>query len=94
MDTHGLGEINKKTDDFKTRQCMAGYVESCPMHRNAKRRRKWAIEKPELENARQTRGIFHIEPEDEECKHENFRVKLEIPMAAAIPCKNTNKWPR
>ena len=52
-----------------------------------KQSKKWAIEKPKLENARQTRGIFFIEPEDEEFKHENFRGKLEIPMPAAIPCK-------
>ena len=50
-------------------------------------KQKWAIEKPELENARQTRGIFIIEPEDEEFKHENFRGKLEIPMPATMPCK-------
>ena len=52
-----------------------------------KEKQKWAIEKPKLENARQTRGIFFIEPEDEEFKHENFRGKLEIPMPAAMPCK-------
>ena len=36
----------------------------------AKKRAKqrWAIEKPKLENARQLRGIFFIEPNDEEFK--------------------------
>ena len=53
---------------------------------NAKQ--KWAIEKPKLDNARQLRGIFFIEPDDEEFKHimKNDRRKLEIPMPAAMPC--------
>ena len=58
----------------------------------SKAKRKWAVEKTKLENARQLRGIFFIEPEDEEFKHtmKNARRKLEIPM----PCENTNKLPR
>ena len=59
----------------------------CLLHQ--RRKEKWAIEKPKLENARQLRGIFFIEPEDEEFKHtmKNARGKLEIPMPAAMPCK-------
>ena len=55
----------------------------------SKARQKWAIEKPKLDNARQLRGIFFIEPDDEEFKHtiKNARTKFEIPMPAAIPCK-------
>ena len=34
------------------------------MHQNAKRSKKWAIEKPKLDNARQLRGIFFIEPDN------------------------------
>ena len=34
---------------------------------NAKQ--KWAIETPKLDDARQLRGIFFIEPDDEEFKH-------------------------
>ena len=35
------------------------------------------------------RGIFFIEPDDEEFKRtmKNARRKLEIPMPAAMPCK-------
>ena len=49
-----------------------------------KAKEKWAIKKPKLDNARQLRGIFFIEPEDEEFKHtmKNARRKL-----AAMPCK-------
>ena len=55
----------------------------------SKAKQEWAIEKPKLENARQSRGIFFIQPDDEEFKHtlKNARRKLEIPMPAAMPCK-------
>ena len=59
----------------------------------AKRKEKqhWIIEKSKLDNARQLRGIFFIEPDDEEFKHtmKNARTKLEIPMPAAMPCKTS-----
>ena len=55
----------------------------------SKAKQKWAVEKPKLDNARQLRGIFFIEPDDEEFKHtmKNARRKLEIPMPAAMPWK-------
>ena len=54
-----------------------------------KAKQRWAVEKPKLDNARQLRGIFFIEPEDEELRHiiKNARRQLEIPMSAAMPCK-------
>ena len=54
-----------------------------------KAKQKWAIEIPKLHNARQLRGIFFIEPEDDEFKQttRKFRRKLEIPMPAAKLCK-------
>ena len=54
-----------------------------------KAKQKWAIEKPKLDNARQLRGIFFIEPNDEEFKLtiKAARRKLEVPMPAAMPCK-------
>ena len=59
----------------------------------AKRKTKqnWIIEKPKLDNARQLRGIFFIEPDDDEFKQtmRNTRRKLEIPMPAEILCKKT-----
>ena len=52
-------------------------------------KRRWAIEKPKLDNARQLRGIFFIEPNDEEFKltMKAARRKLEVPMPAAMPRK-------
>ena len=43
----------------------------------------------ELDNARQLRGIFFVEPNDEEFKLtvKAARRKLEVPMPAAMPCK-------
>ena len=54
-----------------------------------KEKHKWTIEEPELDNARRLRGIFFIEPDDEELKRilKNARMKLEIPMPAAMLCR-------
>ena len=43
-------------------------------------------------NVRRLRGIYFIEPEDEEFKEiiKNVRKKLEVPAAPAMPCKRTN----
>ena len=50
-----------------------------------KEKQKWAIEKPKLDNARKLRGIYFIDPEDDECQEtmKNARRMLEIPMPAA-----------
>ena len=54
-----------------------------------KAKQRWAIEKPKLDNTRQLRGIFFIEPNDEEFKltMKAARRKLEVPTPAAMPCK-------
>ena len=54
-----------------------------------KEKQKWVIEKPKLENAKRLRGIFFIEPADEEFKRKMkyARRKLDIPMPAAMPCR-------
>ena len=66
---------------------MARYVVSDVAKNKVKQR--WAIEKPKLDNARQLRGIFFIEPNDEEFKltMKAARRKLEVLMPAAMPCK-------
>ena len=58
-----------------------------------KAKQRWAIEKPKLDNARQLRGIFFIEPNDEEFKltMKAARRKWEVPMPAAMPCKRPIK---
>ena len=54
---------------------------------------EWANEKPKLDSARRIRGMYFIDPEDEEFKEtiENSRRKLEVHMDAAIPCKKKTK---
>ena len=54
-----------------------------------KAKQRWAIEKPELDNVRQLRGIYFIEPDGEEFKLgiKAARRKLEVPMPAAMLCK-------
>ena len=47
------------------------------------------MKNPKLDNARRSRGIYFIDPEDKEFKEtiENARKKLETPVAPAVPCK-------
>ena len=58
-----------------------------------KEKQKWSIEKPKLDNARKLRGIYFIDPEDQEFKKtiRNARRKLETPMAPAMPCRTCKK---
>ena len=53
----------------------------------------WAIEEPKLDNAKQSRIIFFVEPNDEEFKltMKAARRKLEVPMPPAMPCKIPKK---
>ena len=56
-----------------------------------KEKQKRATEKPKLDSARTLRGIYFIDPADEELKETilTARTKLEVPMPAAMPCKIT-----
>ena len=58
-------------------------------HAKLKEKQKWSNEKLHLENARQLRGIYFIDPEDKEFKEtiKNARKKLETPLPPAMPCK-------
>ena len=50
-----------------------------------KENQKWAIEKPKLDNAVRLRGIYFIDPDDEEFKDiMKQRRKLEVSMPAAM----------
>ena len=54
-----------------------------------KEKQKWAIEKPKLDNARRLRGIYFIDPEDEEFKDIMKNASRKFPMPAAMPCKTS-----
>ena len=51
-------------------------------------RQEWAKEKPKLDNDRKMRGLYFVEPDDEEYKEilKNAMRKLERPVAPAVPC--------
>ena len=53
---------------------------------------EWKNEKQKLDNARRLRGIYFIDPNDEDYKEtfQNARRILERPMAASMPCKKEN----
>ena len=88
MGTHGPGGTRKQTTprpddvwpDMWTHMSDAA---------KKKAKQRWAFEKPKLDNARQLRGIFFTEPDDEQFKLtiKAARRKLEVPMPAALPCK-------
>ena len=82
-------ETDEETNNLKTRQCMARYVEIYVRCSQKESKTKIAIEEPKIDNARQLRGIFFIEPNDEGFKFtmKAARRKLEVPMPAAMPCK-------
>ena len=52
-------------------------------------KQEWNNEKPKLDNARRLRGIYFINPDDQDYKEtlKNAWRNLERPMAAAMPCK-------
>ena len=55
---------------------------------NREEKQKWTIEIPQLDNAKRLRGIYFIDPKDEDFKNimQNALRKLEVPMPAAMPC--------
>ena len=61
-------------------------------HAKLKEKQKWSHEKLHLDNARKSRGIYFIDPEDKEFKEtiKNARKKLETPVTPAVPCKFVN----
>ena len=54
---------------------------------------RWSIEKPNLDNAGLLRGIYFIDPSDEEFKLivKAARRKLEVPNASRNASQNTNE---
>ena len=59
------------------------------MGKHAKLKQKWVEGKLHLDNARKSRGIYFIDPEDKEYKEtiKNAREKLETSVVPVMPCK-------
>ena len=89
-----VGDLTRKQTTSRPDRCMARYVDAFLSDAAKKKaKQRWAIENPKFDNAGQLRGIFFIEPNDEEFKlaSKAARRKLEVPMPAAMPCKNRQR---
>ena len=86
-------EIYEETNYISSRQWMARYVETFVWCSEKESKTKMAVEKGKLDNVRQLRGIFFLEPNDEEFKLtvKAARRVLEAPMPAAMPLQNTDE---
>ena len=83
-------KVDKDSIDHQTRSCMASRLDENRWSRSESRKnKKRAKEKPKFDNARRPRGIYFIDPDDQDYKEnlKNARRKLEIPMAAVVPCE-------
>ena len=82
-------ETDEKANDLQAGRIVPEIWKHMSDASKREERQKWDIEKPKLHNARSLRGIYFIDPKDEEIKDimRNARRKLEIPMPAAMPCK-------
>ena len=89
MGKHGLGRSwrrNKRHPGLIT--CGERDGKTCPEAAVREEKQSGrAIEKPKLDSAGRLRGIYYIDPADEEFKEtvRNGRRKLEVPMPAAMP---------
>ena len=94
MGTHGLGGDLQENKQLLA-QTMCGQIcgRTCLMQQRRKQNKNVLSRSQKLDNARQLRGIFFIEPNDEEFKLtiKAARRKLEVPMPAAMPCKKPIK---
>ena len=67
-DTPGPGRLTRKQTTSRRDDVWPDMWKFMSDAAKKRAKQRWAIEKPKLENARQLRGIFFIEPNDEEFK--------------------------
>ena len=81
MGTHGPGGLTRKHTTSRPDNVWPDMWKHMSNVSKKKAKQRWAIEKLKLNNARQLRGIFFIEPNDEELKDimKAARGKLEVP---------------
>ena len=68
-DIHGPRRLTRKQTTSRTDNAWLDMWKHMSDAAKSKAKQNWIIEKPKLENARQLRGIFFIEPDDEDFKH-------------------------
>ena len=84
MGFHGPGwAVDEETNDIQAWQLMARDVERHVRSSATKRQTKWAIEKPKLDNAMRLRGIYFIDPADEEFKYTITKARRQLESSDA-----------
>ena len=89
------GETYKETKNFSSWWCVARYVENyvqCSKKRG--QIKKWAIEKPNLYNARRLRGIFLFEPKEIQAHTESRSEKVGSSDASSNASKAVKQTQR
>ena len=83
------GKNDKKSLDDQTRSCMSRSTDENWKSRSESRKREKKREKSKLNNARRLKGIYFIDPEDQDNKEtlKSARRNLEKPMTAVMLCK-------
>ena len=61
-------ETDEETNDLKTDNVWPDMWKHMSDAPKRKEKQKWAVEKPKLDNARRLRGLYFIDPDDEEFK--------------------------
>ena len=59
---------DKEANNIQARSPVARIMENMSDSAHRREEQKWAIEKPKLDNARKLRGMYFIDPKDEEFK--------------------------
>ena len=78
-------ETDEKTNDLMARQIRPEMWKHMYDASKRKEKQTWAVEKPKLANARRLRGIYFIDPEDEEFK---FIMKMLVEVSNSDASNN------
>ena len=79
------GEIDDDTSNLQARAHGQKFCSSVAKKSRQTEKQHWAEEKPQLDNARNLRGVYHIDREDEEFNEtlKNAGKKLDLEMDSA-----------
>ena len=86
------GETDKDPSEYQTISCIEVWTKIGNAAQN-RENQEWAKEKPKLDNDRKMRGLYFVDPDDEEYKEilKNAMRKLKRPVAPAMPCRRPPK---
>ena len=88
-DTRGPGRLTKVQTTSRQDHARPEVWTKIGKAAQNREKQEWKHEKPKLDIARRLRGIYFIDPDDQDYREtlKNARRKLERPVAAAMPCK-------